>query len=175
MKLHLLTAVTRPANLPALAASIDAAQVAGVALVWHIGYDLERTAVGGQAIKNALIDSIADGWVSILDDDNLLHPDLPRRLAETLAAQADALLIVVSQQLPDGGVRRAGLGCLHVDQVDAAQLIVRRDALGERRLVETYAGDGLLAEALAAALPAGQIVYLDEVLSYYNRLPGGVA
>lgn len=173
MKLHLLTACTRPENIARLGESIDAARRPGADIIWHLKQDSERAHVGGQAIKNALIERVADGWLTFLDDDNLLHPALVERLLMVTAEYHDAGLIVVSQRLPGGGYRHAREGCLALNQIDAAQLIIRRDALGSLRLPETYAGDGLLAEALAAALPAERIVYLDEPLCTYNRLTWG--
>lgn len=173
MKLHLLTACTRPENVARLGESVDAARRPGVDLIWHLRQDSERKHVGGQAIKNSLIERVADGWLTFLDDDNLLHPGLPERLLMVTAEQPAAGLIVVGQSLPGGGYRHAREGCLCLNRVDAAQLVIRRDALGALRLPETYAGDGLLAEMLAATLPAEAVVYLDEALSYYNRLTWG--
>lgn len=173
MKLHLLTACTRPQNIARLGESIDAARRPGADLIWHVRQDSERRHVGGQAVKNTLIERVADGWLTVLDDDNLLHPALVERLLMVTAEQPSAGLVVVGQALPGGGYRHATPGCLVVNQVDAAQLVIRRDALGDLRLPETYAGDGLLAELLAAVLPAEAIVYLDEPLSYYNRLLWG--
>src|ERR1043166_599735 len=72
MVLHILTAVTRPENLPKLAESLIPAAAAGVELAWHVGYDLEHRHVAGQAVKNRLLDRISPSqdWVWILDDDN---------------------------------------------------------------------------------------------------------
>jgi len=173
IKLHLLTACTRPQHITRISASIDAARCEGVDLVWHMMSDPERRYVGGQGIKNALIERVTDGWLSVLDDDNLLHPDLPGRVRQVIAGHPDAALIVVGQLLPGGGQRSAVPGCLTVDRVDAAQMIICRDALGGLRIPETYAGDGLLAQELAAVIPTEQIVYLDAPLSSYNRLVWG--
>lgn len=173
MKLHLLTACTRPQNIARLGESIDAARRPGADLIWYLRQDSERRHVGGQAIKNALIERVADGWLTFLDDDNLLHPALVERLLMVTAERPAAGLIVVGQSLPGGAYRAAAPGCLAINRVDAAQLVIRRDALGALRLPETYAGDGLLAEMLAATLPEETVVYLDEPLSYYNRLMWG--
>jgi hypothetical protein len=172
MRLHLLTAVTRPDFIPRIGESVEAARRPGADLIWHLREDPARQHVGGQALKNAMIDGIGDGWLIVLDDDNLLHARLVERLLTVTTEQPDAGLIVVGQEMP-GGYRSAQPGCLRVEHVDAAQLIIRRDVLGALRLPETYAGDGLLAETLAATLAAEQIVYLDEPLSYYNYLHWG--
>lgn len=173
MKLHLLTACTRPENLPRLSASIVEAGCLSVNLAWHVHQDTECRHVGGQRLKNEMIDLISDGWLHILDDDTILHPMLPRRLFAITREQPDAGLVVVGQLLPGGEYRRPAPGCLAVNQVDAAQLLINRQALGGLRLPEAYAGDGLLAEELAATLAPERIVYLDEPLCYYNRLMWG--
>lgn len=170
LTLHLLTAVTRPDNLGAVGASVAGAVCAGLRVVWHLRGDPDGRAVGGQALKNAMLDEIADGWVYILDDDNLLHPGLPAALARLVADRPEVRLAVVAQELPGGAVRRPAPDAMRVDGVDAAQLLIRRDAIGGYRIPETYAGDGMLAAHLAAALPAEQVAYLDEPLAYYNRL-----
>lgn len=168
MQLHVITAVTRPGNLTRLAESL-AAVAPAVRITWHARFDPEQQHVGGQRLKNELLDQIADGWVWIGDDDNLMHPAFAN-LVPPLTANPAVGLIVLSQALPDGGVRRAEPGCLAIDRVDAAQLVVRRDVLGALRLPETYAGDGMLAEALAATLPPESICYVAEPAAYYNRL-----
>lgn len=171
MKFHILTAVTRPAHLSRIGEALATAP-ATVEITWHLRLDPRREHVGGQRLKNDLIDQIADGWLWICDDDNLPHPDL-FTLVPAIAADPSVGLIVVSQELPDGTIRRAEDGCLKVNAVDAAQLIIRRDVLGDLRLLEVYAGDGLLAEALAAAVPAEAIRYLWEPAAYYNALREG--
>jgi hypothetical protein len=169
MKLHVLTAITRLHNVPRIAESLTAA--AGyVDLVWHWRFDIERQKVGGQELKNDMIDGITDGWIWILDDDNLMHPLFCKTLIQTLTAHPDALMIVVGQVPLGGYIRQAAHQNLRVDHVDAAQMIIRRDALGAHRLPLTYAGDGLLAETLAKALPTDQIICIPDVVSYYNRL-----
>lgn len=173
MKLHILTAITRPANIPAIAESLIRADWSGVDLTWHWRMDNDRTAVGGQVLKNAMLDDIRDGWVYLLDDDNLLHPHLPRQLVGHVAARPDVQLLVVGQELPSGQVRITGPDAMRVNHVDAAQLVIRRDALGDLRLPESYAGDGLLAAQLAATLPVERIIYVPLTLSYYNRLRWG--
>ena len=51
MRLHLLTAVTRPDNLPAIEESISVAmdRARTVDVQWHCLTDLKRQHVGGQA------------------------------------------------------------------------------------------------------------------------------
>ncbi|HEU5087772.1 MAG TPA: hypothetical protein VFT99_10010 [Roseiflexaceae bacterium] len=174
MKLHVLTAITRYGNLGEIAASLIRSHWKGVELVWHWRVDYDRTAVGGQALKNAMLDEIADGWVWILDDDNLVHPGFCQALITTLAACPAARMLVGAQHTA-GGVRAIGRHMLRASLVDAAQVIVRRDAIGDRRIPEHYCGDGEWIEAIARSLGSHEIAYLPGVVIHYNALRGGVA
>ena len=87
VRLHVLTAVSRPENLgqiaESLAVAVERAEY-GVDLAVALGmFDPDRQHVGGQALKNDMLDDIDDGWVWILDDDTLAHPDV---LATVLTA-----------------------------------------------------------------------------------------
>lgn len=169
MKLHLLTALTRPENLGVMAASLESA-ARSLDLTWHIRFDPERQAVGGQLLKNQMLDQVGDGWVYILDDDNILHPDLCGALADALADRGDARLIVCAQQHRSGFIRRPHRQMLRQTHVDAGQVIIRRDAIGDLRIPLHYCGDGEWIEVLANKLPNHAIVYIPEPTTYYNWL-----
>jgi hypothetical protein len=169
IKLHLLTAVTRPENLPAIEASFASAQAAGVEVVWHQQADPERQSVGGQSIKNTMLDQISDGWVYILDDDNICHPDLFRTLRRVADGFPGTAMIAVSQQFTNGHVRVAHAGMLRSSHVDAGQVIVRREAIGDWRIPEHYCGDGDFIERLAG-MCAGRVVFVTKPAAYYNYL-----
>jgi hypothetical protein len=172
MVLHILTAVTRPENLPKLAESLIPAAVAGVELAWHVGYDLERRHVAGQAVKNRLLDRISPSqdWVWILDDDNTAHPEFFRRMAETVAANPNVRLIACTQTVPSGWCRTIGPESLKACRVDAAQAVIRRDAISDHRLREVYAGDSYWIEAIAKSLHPDQIAYILDAVVHYNWL-----
>lgn len=157
LRLHILTAVTRPENLGRIAASIPPEAY------WHLAFDPDHSAVGGQAVKNRLLDVIADGWVYVLDDDTLFHPDLAAAIEEV----GDAPALVVSQAW-DGGVRRATPGEVKLGSIDIGQVVFRRDTIGAARIPETYEGDGHFLEALL--LNRRGVVFVDRVLSLYNAL-----
>ncbi len=172
MRLHVLTAVTRPENLPKLSASLDTAFETGVEVCWHTRADPDWQYVGGQALKNEMLDDDddTDGWVWILDDDNVANPDLFAALASTIAANQGARLIVVAQQHRNGWVRRVNRGMLRQTHVDAGQVIIRRDVIGDRRISEHYCGDGEWIEEIANSLNDDQIAYINQPLTYYNWL-----
>ena len=163
MKFHILTAVTRPENLPEIAASIaEAAQKVDAEVVWHWRFDPEGEHVGGQALKNAMLDGIDDGWVYILDDDTTMHPELLAKVASY-----DAPAVVVSQR---GSGLQAKPGHVHIGAIDAGQAVMRREVIGDKRIEHSYAGDGLFLEQVLFGLPG--VVFLSEELSHYNALRG---
>lgn len=169
MKLHVLTALTRPENLPAMAASLDAA-ARTVDLTWHCRLDPDHQAVGGQCLKNQMLDQIRGGWIYILDDDNIMHPDLAGALTDYLADRVDVALVVCAQQHQSGWVRRPHRRMLRQTHVDAGQVLFRREALGEVRIPLHYCGDGEFIEHLAERLTEQQIIYIPEAVTYYNWL-----
>lgn len=170
MRLHLLTALTRPENLERIAYALAGAESAGVDLHWHIRPGLGAAAVGGQAHKNALLDSISDGWCYILDDDNSIHPGLFAALAACVAAHPDARLIAIAQQHKNGWVRQVERSMLRQTHVDAGQVVIRKDAIGDLRIPLHYCGDGEWIEQIANSLEPSQITYIREPMTYYNWL-----
>lgn len=161
MILHVLTACTRPLNLPRLAESLA---VWGEAdLIWHIRFDPAHRHVGGQAVKNAMLEEIEDGWVMFLDDDTIVHP----KLWEVFLQHQDRDAIVVSQKHSVLDILVACPENVFVGGIDIGQVIIRRCAISETRIPETYAGDGQFLESI---LPFVDAVYLDEVLSFHNAL-----
>jgi hypothetical protein len=160
--LHILTACTRPQNLSTMADSLAAWGPAD--FIWHIRFDLEHRHVGGQEIKNQMLDEIADGWIMFLDDDTVVHPKLYDRFDEhRLGAPA----IVVSQQHSVLGVLHAAYENVAIGTIDIGQAILRREVIGRKRIPQTYAGDG---EFLHSILPHVDAVYVDEILSFHNAL-----
>ncbi len=165
MRLHVITACSRPWNLQAVADSITEASCDPWQIDWHVVFDLAKTHVGGQGPKNRVLDQITDGWVFVLDDDTLMHPDLLTKAAEHIA---DVDAIVVSQERINGRVLHAAPTNLKVGRIDAGQALMRRDLIGLERFPEVYVGDGYFMETVLGA--ASNVVFLPEVLSWHNRM-----
>lgn len=176
LRLHILTAVTRPENLPQLEASILVAKerTPDVAYTWHQRADLGREHVGGQRLKNAMLDEITDGWVCVLDDDTVMHKDFMRRISFVLATQPlveqECRAIIVSQKRTTGVVMVASRENAVLGSIDAGQAVLRRDFIGAYRIPETYAGDGMWLESLLRDRP--DVHYMNEVLSLHNAISG---
>jgi hypothetical protein len=165
MRAHVLTACTRPHNLPVVAESIMAATCDPWDVTWHIRFDPAQQHVGGQRLKNEMLDQIEDGWVCFLDDDTTMHPDFLQRMTE---AVADAGAVVVSQQRQNGMVLTAAHTHLRVGCVDIGQAFIARSLIGTHRIPEHYEGDGMFLQAVLGNWPA--VAYLEEILSEHNAL-----
>lgn len=173
VKLHVLTAVSRPENLGRVAESlaVAAAKVQMVDLCWHWDFDLSRSCIGGQALKNGMLDDITDGWVFCLDDDTLVHPDALGVFEEYVEIRPEELdAVVVSQQRTDGRVLPATPSQAVPGGIDIGQAFLRREWLGTRRIPRSYEGDGVfLMEVLA---PPARVAWLPDVVSLHNAISG---
>ena len=164
--LNVLTAVTRPQNLPQIAASL--AQQSWWEIRWHLRLDPEGQNVGGQNLKNDMLDGITDGWVWILDDDTVAPPGLLDQVFTAICPWIK--VVVVSQLRNDVGRLAAAPEFMHPGLVDAGQLFAHRDAIGDRRLPDDYNGDGMFIEALIQGIPDDEVFYLQDVHSFHNAL-----
>jgi hypothetical protein len=161
LRVHILTAVTRPENLPEIARSIaEAAQKTEYEIVWHWRFDPELRHVGGQALKNKMLDGIEEGWVVFLDDDTIMHPDLLATVA-----RSSARAVVVSQ---DGGGLEAKRGNVHVGTIDIGQAVIDRKLIANERIPLEYAGDGEFLQRVLGGVR--EVRFVKERLAYYNAL-----
>lgn len=165
MRLHVITAITRPSNLGEIAASLAAAGAAArVDIVWHWAWDLHREHVGGQAVKNRALDWIVDGWVWMLDDDTVAHSEVITTWRE-YAHDCDA--VIFDQVRTDGRYLIASENDARVGHIDIGQAFIRRILIGDHRLPEHYDGDGMFLEAV---LPECRTRFVNRPLTFHNRL-----
>lgn len=199
MLLNILTRCTRPANLPRIIESVSAAGE-GYEVRWLVMFDTSRLkdidadtlaalhSAGarmeftagqdgdfGHGLINRALDSIADGWVYILDDDNVVHERFWGRVRDLISGPgSEGCRALVFNQRIDGKdftgqeVRYAGPENMRVGGVDSAQMLLRRDLIGDRRLkAMTYVADSMLGEELYRDHPT-DFRFVDEELCYYN-------
>ena len=136
------------------------------------GYDARGLAAFGHAQRSHALDLIGDtdpGWVWVLDDDNLVHPDFAAGLAELMAAHPSARGFVVGQHPADSSPRPIGPEWLRPGYVDTAQYILRRDLIGAERVRQVHADDGAFIGRVYAAHPA-DVVFCERVLTYWNGM-----
>lgn len=193
--LHIITPVSRPQNVPALAHSIDAALVDEIKVLWWLVFDAasvpemgaslkfraeglavpslvngKRVSVAGNGQRNAVLDQIKDGWTYFLDDDTTLHPRLIKAVAPLLL-HIPGCNLVFNQNWPDGS-RRCTIGPdrVHQGTVDTGQAVLCRESIGTLRQSPTmYHADGVFMQAVFEAHPES-FIFLNEVLSIYNRI-----
>ncbi len=172
VRLHVLTAVTRPENLPEMGESIMEAKdrAPHVDLSWHRRHDPDREHVGGQKLKNDMLNLITDGWVCILDDDTIMHHQFLRKISRAHKQHRFVNAFVVSQRRTTGVVLKAARENMMVGKVDAGQVVIRRTVIGHQRIPNTYAGDGVWLEQLLYGQP--DVHYMSDVLSLHNALSG---
>jgi hypothetical protein len=174
--LHILTAVTRPENLAQVKDSIEHAysRAADTSIQWHVRHDHDQQHVGGQALKNWMLDVIQDGWVVILDDDTTMHPRFIQKIEMVVATaplvNPDLRAIIVSQKRVNGTILSASPENAVVGGIDAGQAVLRRDLIGDYRIPEEYAGDGMWLETLLRDRP--DVHYMRDVLSLHNAISG---
>ena len=173
MRLHVLTAVTRPENLKQVADSIAVATVCAqqrVTVEWHKLEDPERRWVGGQYLKNRMLNDIDDGWVCFLDDDTVMHSAFLRKIGRAHKQHRHANAYVVSQRRTTGVVLKAAPENMTLGKVDAGQVVLRRSLIRHKRIPETYAGDGHFIQDLLYGQP--DVLYMPDVISLHNALSG---
>lgn len=170
MKLWVLTACTRPENLNDVWYSIyTSKRRTHVQLRWLIRYDRAGEHIGGQHLKNEMLGDVDDGWVWVCDDDTIAHPEfIPRLVREENGWDA----IVVSQLRADGRVLGASPENVRVGGIDIGQVALRRELVGDHRIPIDYNGDGMFLERVLAG---ANVLFIDEELSYHNKLRPGTA
>jgi hypothetical protein len=174
-RLIILTMALRPAGVLRAAESVAAAVATSPwplehRIVWHQGEpDPTRVRVA-ERVTQALAELPPDSWVFAVDDDNLLHPDLPRRLAEQLGRTPDALAVVFGQ------MHESVPACLRPTlpptpgKIDGGQVAIRADYAALIPWKPGPMGDGAYLAALYARAPDHWAVcyQFDEPLSYHN-------
>jgi len=165
VRLHVLTACTRPHNLPDIAQSLRIAMCEPWELCWHVRFDLACEHLGGHKLKQDMLAQITDGWVLFLDDDTVMHPDVLRRVAEHL--DADGVVVSQDRTASLGHMLWAAPQNMRLGGVDIGQVVLRRELIGDTEMPPYYGGDGTFLQSVAQG---ANLVYLDDVLSFYNAL-----
>jgi glycosyltransferase involved in cell wall biosynthesis len=193
LDLHVVTPCARIGNLLRISESIRAAQVPdSVRLHWLVVLDdrfdidpaatriggaevvicRDTTGVAGHAQRNYALEQIDGGWIVFVDDDNLLHPALPKTLAETIREAPWGRFVVVDQDLGDG-IRRAGPENVRVGEIDSGQFAFERSFVGDARFdVYAYSADGIFAAKLFQRAP-DRFIFVAETAAFYNALSPG--
>jgi hypothetical protein len=195
--LNIVTAVSRPANLPFMLTQMGNARDSEMKVRWILVFDkpfdhsaqlvAQGAACGvevvllhwtqgpskfGIAQKNHGIDHCEKGFYHLLDDDNKVHPQFFRRLGELVRENPGKSAFAFNQMRWD----QHGMLCPRPDQmipgkIDNTMFVVHTDLIGQKRYDPKHAGweDGFFFSELHAQSPADWL-FVDETLALYNYL-----
>lgn len=204
LKINIITRVTRPHNLPQIRSSIFDQIPDGVSVEWHIIYDTAKVeSVKTEDLFNLQCDrthfyfarcgswtcqyqkvnemllngTIRDGYVYLVDDDNILHPDFYREILSHWVQNPEINGFIFSQQV-DGkdfsklDVRRASPENIRVGGIDLAQYMFRAEIPNKHGVWfgTGYCGDGDFAIDLFKSGAGSGFKFIDQVLCYYNYI-----
>jgi glycosyltransferase involved in cell wall biosynthesis len=204
MKINILTRCTRIQNLEKIKDSIFIDRF-DVDVNWHVIFDIDALKEisfqtlkllddvnitihyhslngkkldksGGWHINLNEIISNLDGWVYILDDDNILHNNFYEELFKYFLLNKDKLVFLFNQYV--GGKDFTGLtnriidmSNIKVRHIDTAQFIIHTDVFNKFgfKFGTGYCADGEFIESLYNNKP--DFFYkIDKILCYYNFL-----
>lgn len=113
-----------------------------------------------------------DGWVYLMDDDNIIQEDFYLRMVESIKENPNKKIFIVSQKV-DGkdftglDIRVASAENTKYQGVDVGQILFHDSVFKEYQFTGHYAGDGFLIDKIYGDKP-DIFFWVDEVLSYYN-------
>jgi hypothetical protein len=180
--INIVTACSRPENLPKLFSSIRFEHIH----MWHIVYDTsknntiqfqfqgnpkisERTCdvkgICGHPQINYALDRIQEGYVYVLDDDNIMHPDF-----WNIVSKFDGEHVFTFDQFRSPQGRKLLGNQIKESKIDTSQFIVPRKLIGSTRWVEQkHNGDFFFINEIHNNHPT-KFKYISGVYAYWNFL-----
>ncbi len=198
IKINIITRCTRPSNLRKIKNSIFRTKEFEIA--WWVGFDtsilkdIDADILSeiqdsnthilfingidgdfGHSIINTIIDKISDGFIYILDDDNILHEDFYEKIKSSIDLNPEKIGFIFSQRV-DGKdwsglqIRLASPENTKVQHIDMSQFLISRDLISDSRLESmNYKADGVFIEKLFND-NKDKFLFIQDILSYYNYL-----
>lgn len=197
--INLVTAVSRPENLPRIFKSIELSLwdsplqcrwilVADERLPFipvrilelaedshvHVTFEvLAPTSEYGIAQKNLGIDLVEEGFFYCLDDDNILHPAFFERLGKAISENPGKMAFAFNQQRWDHwGSLKASPETFEPNKVDNAMFVAHKHLIGNLRYRQVGCEDYVFYRTLFDVRPEA-FLFLDETLCFYNFLRRG--
>lgn len=194
MILHIITRCSKLSNLLKIKESIEASIQDGYTIEWHVIFNTKilkdidaelleslnlnwiklwfKSNASEYSAINETIENISkDGFIYILDDDNLLH----RKLAEALSnISPEKDILIFSQRV--GGFeqeswfkREASSENIRPTKIDKSQYAIKKQYFKKYKFQDNYLADGLLISEIYGDSPElCQIT--DKILAYGNAL-----
>lgn len=171
-RLIILTMALRPEGVRRLVASVAQAVPASPwpiehRIVWHHGAPDESRVTVAARISQALFELPLDSWVLAVDDDNLLHPELPARLAAQVALTPQVAAVAFGQARLDYGGYLPPLLPPTPGRIDGGQVALQARYAALEAWHSGDLGDGQYLAALYAVAPH-RWATIPDMLTYHN-------
>lgn len=194
---HFITRCSRLENLTKVGSSIFNKDTKSYDITWHVLFDKSKVKEVPTPVLSYLssvnskiyykinrndylhtaisevISEIKDGYVHIIDDDNILHREYLPTLTKNIN-KSDKPLIYVYQQQVDGkdftglDVRLVGPEFVKVGSIDMAQFTAHSSLMVED-IPKDYVGEGMLLDKMFKKNPE-HFKFIDKILCHYNYL-----
>lgn len=169
---HIITPVTRPQNLQIITDSIvNADKPHRFSIHWHTIFKNNENRYNVINIYNKLLDSIQDGWITFMCDDNAFHPRLFLELQEAIDENPNMGVFICSIFARHGQNIIASKESVIPHGVDAAQTFIERKTLGDTRYNThkfRYADSKIVID-LYRKCPE-KFVFSEKILAYYEKI-----
>lgn len=194
---HFITRCSRLENLTKVGSSIFNKDTKSYDITWHILFDKSKVKEVPTSILSYLasvnskvyykinkndylhtsisevISEIQDGYVHVIDDDNVLHSEYLPTLTENINKSEEPLIFIYQQQV-DGkdftglDVRLVGPEFMKVGSIDMAQFTTHSSLMTEN-IPKDYVGDGILLNKMFKENPSN-FKFIEKILCHYNYL-----
>jgi hypothetical protein len=178
MLINIVTPCSRPENLLSIAESIniprdnyrwivvfDSTEIPKVQLPDNAEYYIHKNekSVVGHSQRNFANLLIDEGYVLMLDDDTVMHPEFWQEVKDY---NHD---IISWKQANKDGSHRLNAGMFTVNNIDSGSFMVKREVIGNLQWqIDAYDSDGRFAEEVNKK--TNSKVSIDKYISYYNYL-----
>ncbi|NBP57032.1 glycosyltransferase, partial [bacterium] len=139
----------------------------------HLRYRKNESGDFGHQSINQCLDEIEDGFIYVLDDDNILHENFYQSIYNYIKENPNKSGFIFNQKV--GGKDFSGLDVrlvkeenIKVGHIDMAQFLLKRSLIGHTRFNPMkYVADG---EFIVEVFESNKedFLFIDEVLCYYN-------
>lgn len=124
----------------------------------------------GLKVINPLIQDL-EGWVCIMDDDNIIHPDFYTTILKNKNNNKSFIYsqFIGGKDFTGLDVREARPENVRVQKIDSAQYLIHTDLHKKYKYGTGYTADGEFIEKLYQEHP-DEFIFIDKILCYYNYL-----
>lgn len=130
----------------------------------------------GHQMLNKGINDTKDGFIYILDDDNVIHEDFYENIYNAITSNSNKGGFVFNQKVNGKDftgldIRVCGPDSMKVSKVDSAQYVFNKSIIRDIRIdAMNYIADSIFAEKVYTSNNPDQFYFIDKVLCYYNFL-----